>query len=882
MDFVLFSSGLRVRFPAMQPKCSVLWSAVVIGLLVSSGSAHETQRQYLSGKGTDDAVPWEFFCSSGGKSGQWTTIPVPSCWDVLGFGTLNYRQDAGMAEQGKYRYRFKVPQAWCGKRVLIVFDGVMTDTQVSVNGASAGEKHQGAFYRFSYDITDKLKFGDGEENLLEVRVDKKSANESVNRAERQADYWLFGGIYRPVWLESKPQRHIERVAIDAKADGTIAVDVFANSPGTQVAAWVTDRDGGPAVAPVLIGRVVSRSARLEAKVDSPRTWTAETPNLYRLDVRLLDADGEVLHRVVERFGFRTVEVRAGDGIYVNGKRVLLKGTNRHSFWPESGRALNATLSRQDVMLMKEMNCNAVRMSHYPPDEHFLDACDELGLYVLDELAGWQKSYDTPTATRLIGQMVRRDVNHPSVLFWDNANEGGWNREVDDEFAKWDPQKREVLHPWELFRKVNTRHYRSYDEHVKLCQARDIYLPTEFLHGLFDGGAGAGLAEYWEATRASKVAAGGFIWAWCDETLKRPDGKMDGAGNQAPDGVVGPYREKEGSFHAIKEIWSPIVVRQLASQYEVDNRYAFTRSGACTFSIELRAFRGPFDAEPGHVTLSGTLKRHWNVPPGGSQRFDREELSQAIPGGDAFAVRVDDPTGHELWTWVWPMNIKKGIALPGKSAELPFGRGVRAVGGGELKSAQWRESEAGWLELEYCYALDGTVDFHGVSFDLPEKDIKSIRWLGQGPFRVWKNRLQGTTLGVWEKGFDDTQTGYDGWKYPEFKGYHAGVRWMRLETSGGPIVMELENPSLFVQVGRPKFPGDPQPFSPTTAATRRAPTSQLSGNAWTLFPDAGLSILHAIPPIGSKFQLANTTGPQGQQNVAKGEYRGRVRFYVGSK
>src|SRR5262249_47212078 len=151
--------------------------------------------------------------------------------------------------------------------------------------------------------------------------------------------------------------------------------------------------------------------------------------------------------------FRTIEVRPGDGFYVNGKRVILKGANRHSFWPTSGRALSAKISRDDVLLMKEMNFNAVRMSHYPPDEHFLDACDQFGLYVLDELAGWQKSYDTPTARRLVGEMIRRDVNHPSILFWDNGNEGGWNKEVDDDFAIWDPQKRFVLHPWDPFRGV---------------------------------------------------------------------------------------------------------------------------------------------------------------------------------------------------------------------------------------------------------------------------------------------------------------------------------------------------------------------------------------------------------------------------------------------
>ena len=126
-------------------------------------------------------------------------------------------------EQGLYKYEFSVPSDWSKKQVNIVFQGSMTDTDVKINGKSAGPIHQGAFYEFHYDISKLLKYG--QKNLLEVTVSKQSANESVNKAERHGDYWIFGGIFRPVFLEAVPTNHIERVAIDAKGDGSFAADV---------------------------------------------------------------------------------------------------------------------------------------------------------------------------------------------------------------------------------------------------------------------------------------------------------------------------------------------------------------------------------------------------------------------------------------------------------------------------------------------------------------------------------------------------------------------------------------------------------------------------------------------------------------------------------
>jgi beta-galactosidase/beta-glucuronidase len=178
--------------------------------------------------------------------------------------------------------------------------------------------------------------------------------------------------------------------------------------------------------------------RISSRIDAPRLWTAETPNLYTLRLTLHQWP-HVLHTVNERFGFRTFEVRNGQGFFLNGQRILLKGVGRHSFRPETGRALNPEDSYDDVRLIKSMNMNAVRMTHYPPDVAFLEACDELGLYVLDELSGWHHFHDTEVGRRLVREMVTRDVNHPSILFWDNGNEGGFNRDLDGEFALYDPR-----------------------------------------------------------------------------------------------------------------------------------------------------------------------------------------------------------------------------------------------------------------------------------------------------------------------------------------------------------------------------------------------------------------------------------------------------------
>ncbi|MCL5282426.1 MAG: glycoside hydrolase family 2 [Planctomycetes bacterium] len=895
--------------------------------------ADETQVLSLSGQGKDDPVSWEFFCTGGRNSGKWTTIGVPSNWELQGFGSYNYGNDKKKAdEQGKYRRTFSIPARWSDQRIFIVFEGVMTDTEVSINGKPAGPKHQGGFYRFKYEITDLVKTG---ANLLEVDVSKVSSDASVEAAERQADYWVFGGIYRPVYLEAVPQQFIEWIAVDARADGTFRLDVHLNGTGSAdaVTAAIIGPDGtvlGEAFQAKLAPGAEKATLRTQAR--EHKLWTAETPNLYTVRVGLWQGI-QAVHTISKRFGFRTFEVRPGEGLYLNGQKIRLRGICRHSFWPDSGRCLSKEISYADVRLIQEMNMNAVRISHYPPDEHFLDACDELGLYVLDELAGWQRPpYDTEIGKKLVKEMVTRDVCHPCILFWDNGNEGGWNRELDNQFAVYDPQSRTVLHPQESFNGVDTAHYRNYEVTQKKLSSSTLCMPTEFLHGLYDGGLGAGLDDYWKAMHASPLGAGGFLWALVDEGIVRTDreGQLDVAGNQAPDGIVGPYRQKEASFYTIQEIWSPVYIdlEKLPEDFDgtikVDNRYDFTNLRDCRFEMKLASFPTPAGKIGGLTDVFRGVVRAPDIPPQGQGTL-RLELPPNWRQAEVLYLTVCDSRKQELWTWSWPIQtcdhyvhrsvatsvaertavralVKEGririeagnvtLAFAVDSAELAevavggrpvaFG-GPRLVGGtarslrltaheekgnivlnavyeGGLKHARWTVYPTGWIRLAYECELQGDLALFGIDFDYPESRMKSMRFLGQGPYRVWKNRLKGGMFGIWSNRYKNDVPGMT-WDFPEFKGYYRDWRWVVFSTEQGDITIVNGTPELYLGVYRPN-------------------DGPLPANTKLNVPETGIALLHGIPAIGTKFDKPEVLGPQSRKNQASGTYRGIVWFHFG--
>ncbi|MEM7352760.1 MAG: glycoside hydrolase family 2 TIM barrel-domain containing protein [Acidobacteriota bacterium] len=919
---------------------SILVSFAVVAAAVAAtprasgpGTAQETERLLLSGSGYGDTVPWEFFVTDGRRSGSWTTIPVPSHWEQQGFGGYNYGHDEKKSrEQGRYRTRFTVPERWHDRTVDLVFEGVMTDAEVRLNGEAAGPVHRGSFYRFRYDVTALLR--QGGENLLEVTVSKHSSDPSVNRAERDADYWVFGGIYRPVYLEAHPRESMRHVAVDARHDGRMALVVQPRglTAPAQLRARVESLAGEAVGAPWgATAGTADAAVRLESRIAGAQAWSAESPQLYHLVVEL-ERDGQLLHRQRVRFGFRSVEIRP-EGVVVNGGKVWLKGVNRHAFWPPSGRTLNRALDFRDAELIKSMNLNAVRMSHYPPDPSFLEACDELGLYVIDELAGWHDAYGTRVGRQLVREMVERDVNHPSVILWANGNEGGWNTALDEVFAEYDPQGRQVIHPHSFFGGIDTEHYLSWEELESSLDPsswrnrwRALFvelppvMPTELLHGLYDGGSGAGLVDYWRRLRESPRGAGLFLWSFIDEAIERTDrgGALDTDGNHAPDGVLGPYRELSGSFYAVRDVFAPISIeaQRFTGSLVVENRFDTTDLSTCRFDWSLLDLPGPGDSTPALHLTGGSLPGP-PVPPGGSGEL---QLPPEAAWRDADALRLiaRDSTGRDLQTWILPTRDLRadlaGLATaPGAKVEArlegdrlslqaatatarfdrtsgallelshPGGRlaltgpwpaegrrvvarSVRHLAEGSavvveatydegLSSARWTLYPSGWLRLDFEYEADGPRDYHGVRFDLEPEDALGLRWLGGGPARVWKNRLAGARLGVWQKWVKDA-TPATAAHEPKLAGYYAGVRWAILATPHGELQVALASPDLYLGLFSPELPDN-------------------SKEAVAVVPDGGIGFLHGISAIGTKFHPAADLGPASQPNQATGTYRGTV-------
>ncbi len=896
---------------------------LLAGLLFGTGQrliAQQTEKVFLSGTGSDNTVPWQFYCTGGMNANKWTSIAVPSCWELQGFGKYDYgyaRDSVRGKEQGFYKKTFNVPATWKGKVINIVFEGVMTDAAVKVNGKSAGEVHQGAFYAFKYDITKLLKYG--KENLLEVTVSKHSANASVNTAERKADFWIFGGIFRPVWLEVLPDLHINSISINAKASGEITGTFTTNRLADTKAVISIRNKQGELVDTITATDIGSNYGNyfFGKNLKGVQLWTSESPELYTADFAIY-SKGKLVHQVKQKFGFRTVEVRKRDGIYVNGVKVKFKGVNRHSFRPETGRTMNYANSVEDVQLIRSMNMNAVRMSHYPPDGHFLDVCDSLGLFVMDELAGWHGHYDTPTGTKLVAEMIKHDMNHPSIIMWANGNEGGHNLELDSLFTKFDFQQRPVVHPWQLFNGVETQHYREFNYGIGNYEyGREIVMPTEFLHGWFDGGHGAGLEDYWEKMWHNPLSAGGFLWDFADNAVVRHDlnDSLDTDKHRAADGILGPHLEKEGSYYAIKEIWSPVhfehreITPAFDGKLNLENRYHFTNIKACQFSWKLQRF-----------DIKDTRMQTGAAPAPDIQPGAKGVLDLKLPADwydyDVLYVTATDKSQRELFTWSYPISspartgarmiVKEGNAeirqpladttlillsvkdidlafssftgqltsVRNKNGELPFTNGpVIQEGAGNFKKVttrregntfiiesafdpkesyntlKWTLYPSGWLKLNVTYFPGAYfTNFAGINFSFPEKEIRSVTYMGDGPYRIWKNRMKGNQFGVWTKQYNNTETGESPWIYPEFKGYHSRFYGGYFNTSNNRFTVVSETEDLFLRLFTPAWKTDQW------------------HNYEPYFPSGDISFMQGIPSIGTKNQRNETTGPMGFKNI----------------
>ncbi|MEO7766425.1 MAG: glycoside hydrolase family 2 TIM barrel-domain containing protein, partial [Ferruginibacter sp.] len=782
-------------------------------------------------------------------------------------------------------------------------------------------------------------------NILEVTVSKMSSDGSVNNAERLADYWVFGGIFRPVFLEAMPKEFIDYVAIDAKANGKFAMQVWAKGLAQNISVITTIFDADK--------KVVSKTKTtclqsdsftvVNAQLSNIKTWTSETPNLYTANIVLQDVAGKKLYELNEKFGFRTIEIRYGMGVYINGTQVKFKGVNRHCFWPETARTLSDDQQLMDALLLKEMNMNAVRCSHYPPDKLFLKLCDSLGIYVLDELAGWQKFYSTKAGEPLVKELVLRDLNHPCIIFWDNGNEGGTNKELDDDFVKWDFQKRPVIHPHHRpgnqFNGIDCNHYEDYYSTEKILTDSLIYMPTEFLHSQDDGGGGSAMEDFWNLHWNSQKSAGGFIWAMLDESVVRTDlnNVLDANGLNANDGILGPHREKEGSFYALRKIFSPIRLNMpvhlpanFTGQIELDNRFHFTNTNQCTFYWALVDFSKPFDRFDGY-----TVKQKGTISAPDIDPTKQGILNLALPANfsnyDALVIVAKDNFGKEIYKWVAEIKtnktlIKELVTVKSDSTFAKETDSTYTITGGEVSLVL--DKRSGNLITTKNTANDYVLSFNNgpvlVKGDATLTGSKTYReaneqvveftYTGNMKYTKWKINASGWTTLEYEYTLEGDQP-FAGisFSYPE--NYILASRWLG---KGPSRQWKNRLPGTEVSVWQNIYNNTHTGYSPVVYPEFKGYYGEVSwmelstveGKLYIASPDSGLfvrlfnfyglssatkpfpelpigdiSFLDCIPPMGTKLATGLTTntkvyGPQSELNHLSGSKKRTLCFYFG--
>lgn len=378
-----------------------------------------------------------------------------------------------------YRKKMIIPMEWKDHRVLLTFEGVAHECEVFVNGTGVGEHHCG-YTAFTIDISDYLVYG--EENILTVKVNSK---EDINIPPfgYVVDYMTYGGIYRDVYLSINNLTYLEDVFLHSQISGQqikIGSKILIQKPDSDLTITQFIRKKGTEEYE-LLGSVSTHSDDIEIvtefEVKGIELWDVEHPVLYDIKTCLRKKDGSLLDEQVTTFGFRDAKFQQ-DGFYLNGKKLKLRGLNRHQSYPYVGYAMPKSMQVMDADILKnELGLNAVRTSHYPQSHYFIERCDEIGLLVFTELPGWQHIGDEEWKTRAVEsvkEMVTQYRNHPSIILWGvRINES----KDDDAFYEKTNEAARKLDPYRQTAGVRA--------HKKSSFLEDVYTYNDFSH---DGNA----------------------------------------------------------------------------------------------------------------------------------------------------------------------------------------------------------------------------------------------------------------------------------------------------------------------------------------------------------------------------------------------------------
>lgn len=620
--------------------------------------------------------PMDFYRKDFDDKG-WKNFRVPANWELNGYGLPIYvnhpYEFTGHAKTGSkldppfdipadnnpvgsYRKKFILPGEWDGRQVFIHLGAVKSAFFIWVNGVKVGYSEDSKLAA-EFDITRYVRAG---ENLVALQVYRWSDGSYL---ECQ-DMWRISGIEREVYLYATPKLHIRDLKVsstltDQYTNGLLTVDaevqnyrIDRNTLHSKADSFSVDLELRNSNNEVVLKRTGAgmhqvlgnyrTSVSFQEKLPGARAWSAETPYLYRLYLTLKNKSGEVLEVIPVAVGFRSVEI-INNNFLVNGKRVFFKGVNRHEHHPTQGHTLSREDMRKDMEMMKKLNVNAVRHSHYPPDPYWMELCDEYGLYVVDEAnieshgryydlaytLGNDKQWRMPHLER-ITRMYERDKNHPSVITWSLGNEAGngvnfyeayeWLRKMDSRPVQYERAENDFNTD------MIVPQYPSPNSLKRFAASNPnrLLIMSEYAHIM--GNSLGNFKEYWDVIENNPNLQGGFIWEWIDQgidTVKKGrrilayggDFPLEGPvphnfsdNNFCVKGVVTAYRKLTPMALEIKKVYQHIRSGLSGQQLTITNGYFFRNLSNVLLHWEV--------LEDGRVVEKGTVN-NVNVQPGQS-------------------------------------------------------------------------------------------------------------------------------------------------------------------------------------------------------------------------------------------------------------------------
>jgi beta-galactosidase len=642
-----------------------------------------------------DNLPADFYTSNFHDK-NWKQIKVPSNWELQGFGVPIYSNitypfpknppyiDHKYNPVGIYRRSFSVDVPWQGNEMWLHFASVTGCMYLYLNGQQVGMS-KASKTPAEFEVSKYLKQGENQITVLVYRWHDGSYLEDQ-------DFWRITGIERDVTLIARRNLHFLDYSVSALLDDQYRHGVFTAKGIVKGGAGIVkvkifDSIGLP---------VLERDAKLTngkfetfGLVKNVASWSAEKPNLYTVVLEVLDKQGKLSEQVSYEVGFRTVEIKNGN-MLVNGKRILVKGVNRHEHDELHGHVPNRELMIKDIQLMKQHNINTVRCSHYPNDPLWYELCNKYGLYVVNEAnieshamgACWQGSWDTAKHVAYrqeweaahmdrIKRMYERDKNYCCIITWSMGNECG-NGKVFKDAYKWlkakdatrpimfeqagEEDNTDIVAPmypriWQMEKYANDK-----------AKTRP-YIMCEYSHAM--GNSNGNFKKYWDIIRGSKNMQGGCIWDWVDQGILTKDevgrtywGYGGDFGSQhftndenfCANGLVDASRNPHPGLYEVKNVYSPIQIMAIdiqKGQFTISNEYNFTTLGAFNIIAEIQNNGVVKSSTLLTMTTAPNSHQDFNLP------IDKLYLDGLSEATIQFYVRTKEstpliPAGHEIY------------------------------------------------------------------------------------------------------------------------------------------------------------------------------------------------------------------------------------------